>query len=312
MSRTSNVYYALTFASPVTGLDAADFTRTGTSPGCIVNPPTGSGTDYTIYLSSCGSGSVGLYLNQQTVSDGSANVGPAGPIVAANVIIDTTAPKAIVPKPNLRTGVALNTASATQRLLVRLYWSGSDVGSGVASYDVQRSYDGAAYTYIANEIPVPSLDVTMNIGHTYMFRVRSRDKAGNVGAWTAAYSWGTALRQNSYSSMVYGGSWSTTSAVDASGGSYKASSSPGASATLAFSGRAIGLVSLVGPDRGAVQVWVDGALAATVDTRSDTTIYRQVIWSKTWTSYGSHTIKLVVVGTAGRPSFAFDAYEIVR
>jgi hypothetical protein len=312
LSRTSNVYYALHFATPVTGLEAADFTRTGTSAGCIVNPPTGSGTDYTIYLSSCGSGTVGLYLNQQTVTDGSSNVGPAGPIVAATVVVDKTAPTAVTPKPSLRTGIALETASATQRLLVRIYWSGSDAGSGVANYDVQRSYDGAAYTTIASAITSPSLNVTMNIGHTYTFRVRARDKAGNVGAWTTAYSWGTALRQNNYSSIVYAGSWSTTTVASASGGTFRASSSAGASATLAFSGRAIGLVATLGPTRGAVKVYVDGALIATIDTYADATVYRQVVFNRNWTSYGSHTIKLVVVGTAGRPSFALDAFEIVR
>lgn len=312
VSRTSNVYYALHFATPVTGLDAADFTRTGTSAGCIVNPPMGSGADYTIYLSSCGSGSVGLYLNQQTVADGSSSVGPAGPIVAQTVVVDKTAPKAITPKPSLRTGIALETASATQRLLVRIYWSGSDAESGVASYDVQRSYDGGAYTTIASAITSPSLNVTMNIGHTYKFRVRARDNAGNVGAWTTAYSWGAALRQNNYSSVVYTGSWSTTTAASASGGSFRASSSAGASATLAFSGRAVGLVTTLRPTGGAVQVWVDGVLISTIDTYSDTTVYRQVVFNRNWTSYGSHTIKLVVVGTPGRPSVALDAFEIVR
>ena len=312
MSRTSNVYYALHFASPVTGLDASDFTRTGTSAGCIVNPPTGSGADYTIYLSSCGSGSVGLYLNQQTVTDGSAGIGPAGPIVAPTVVVDKTAPTAITPKPSLRTGIALESASATQRLLVRIYWSGSDADSGIASYDVQRSYDGAAYTTIASAITSPSLNVTMNIGHTYKFRVRSRDRAGNIGAWTTAYSWGTTLAQNTSSSIVYGGSWSTTSAASASGGSYRSSSSAGATATLAFSGRAIGLVTTLLPTGGAVQVWVDGALAATIDTHADSTVYRQVVFNRNWSSYGAHTIKLVVVGTAGHPAVALDAFEIVR
>jgi hypothetical protein len=312
MSRTSNVYYALHFASSVTGLDPSDFTVTGTSAGCVVNPPTGSGADYTIYVSKCGSGTVGLYLNQQAVTGDASAVGPAGPIVGATVKIDKTAPKAVAPKPSLRTGIALETASATQRLLVRIYWSGSDADSGVASYDVQRSYDGAAYTTIASAITSPSLNVTMNIGHTYKFRVRARDAAGNVSAWTTAYSWGTSLRQNTYSSIVYGGSWSTVSSASSSGGSYRAASTAGAKASLTFSGRAVGLVGMLRPDGGAVQVWIDGALAATIDTRSDSVAYRQVLFNRTWTSYGSHTIKLVVAGTAGHPVFALDALEIVR
>jgi hypothetical protein len=312
MTKVGTISYELHFGGPVTGLETADFTRTGSSAGCVVGAPVGSGADYTITLTSCKSGSVGLYLNQQTVTDGAANVGPAGPIVAPTVKVDTTAPKATTPKPSLRTGVALPSTSTGQPLLMRITWTGSDSGSGIASYDVQRSYDGGAYATIASGITATSLDWTMKPGHTYRFRVRARDKAGNVGAWTSAYSWGASLRQNSYSSVAYGGSWTTSSDVQASGGSLRYSSSAGATASLTFSGRAVGLVTTLRPTTGAVQVWIDGSLSATIDTYADTTVYRQVVFNKGWSSYGTHTIKLVVVGTAGRPRVELDAFELIR
>ena len=311
MTKVGTVSYALHFNAPVTGLSTADFTRTDSSPGCVVGAPVGSGTDYTITLTSCSSGSVGLYLNQLSVTDASSTLGPAGPIVAATVTVDNTVPKATTPKPSLRTGITLETASTTQRAMMRLTWTGSDVGSGVASYDVQRSYDGAAYETIKSATTATSLDWTMYLGHSYKFRVRTRDKAGNVGAWTTAYSWKAALRQNSYASIVYAGSWSTSSNPLNSGGSVKSSSSPGASATLTFSGRAVGLVTTLRPTNGAVQVWVDGVLKATIDTYADTEAYRQVVFNYGWSSYGSHTIKLVVVGTAGHPTFELDAFEVI-
>ena len=312
MTKSGTISYELHFGGPVTGLATADFTRTGTSPGCVVGAPAGSGADYTLTLTGCGSGSVGLYLNQLTVTDAASPVGPAGPIIAANVTVDSTVPTATTPKPSLRTGIGLDTASTTQRLMIRLSWTGADSASGIASYDVQRSYDDAAYETIKSATTATSLDWTMYLGHSYKFRVRARDKAGNVGAWTTAYSWSGSLRQNSYASVVYAGSWTTSSNAENSGGSVKSSSSAGASASLAFSGRAIGLVTTLGPNRGAVQVWVDGALAATIDTYADAEAYRQVVFNKTWSSYASHTIKLVVVGTAGRPAFSFDAFEVVR
>ena len=312
MTKSGTIGYEVKFGGPVTGLSAADFTRTGSSAGCVVGAPVGSGADYTLTLTGCGTGSVGLYLNQLTVTDGSSTVGPAGPIISANVTVDSTAPTATTPKPSLRTGIGLETASTSQRLMIRLSWTGSDSGSGIASYDVQRSYDDAAYETIKSATTATSLDWTMYLGHSYKFRVRARDKAGNVGAWTTAYSWSGSLRQNSYASVVYAGSWTTSSNAEHSGGSVKSSSSAGASASLAFSGRAIGLVTTLGPDRGAVQVWVDGALSATIDTYADTESFRQVVFNKTWSSYGSHTIKLVVVGTAGRPAFSLDAFEVVR
>lgn len=311
MTKVGTISYALHFGAPVTGLEVADFTRTGGSVGCVVGAPVGSGADYTVTLTGCKSGSVGLYLNQGTVMDASSNVGPAGPIVAATVKVDNTVPTVTTPKPALRTGIPLETTSTAQRLLMRISWTGTDADSGIASYDVQRSYDGGAYATIANATTATSLDWTMTPGHTYKFRVRARDKAGNVSAWTTAYTWYAYLRQNSYSSIAYSGAWGTVAASSASGGSTKGSSSAGVSASLKFSGRAIGLVTTLGPTRGAAQIWVDGVLAATVNTYADTTSYRHVVFSKTWSSYAAHTIKVVVLGTAGHPRFDIDAFEVI-
>ena len=152
----------------------------------------------------------------------------------------------------------------------------------------------------------------MTPGHTYRFRVRARDKAGNVGAWTTASSWSAALTQNSSSSVVYAGAWATASSASSSGGSVRSSTAAGATASLTLSGRAVGLVSTLCAACGAVRVFVDGVLAATVNTNAASTTYRQVVFSKGWSSYASHTIRLVVVGTAGTPRVNLDAFEIIR
>lgn len=312
MTRVGSISYALKFSAPVTGLTAGDFTRTGSSPGCVVGAPVGSGTDYAIALTSCQTGTVGLYLNAGTVRDAGLRLGPAGPIKAATVTVDATAPKATTPKPALRTGLSLEGTSTSQRLLMSIGWTGTDAGSGIASYDVQRSYDGGTYLTIASATTATSTNWTMTPGHTYRFRVRARDKAGNVGAWTTAYTWSAALTQNSSSSVTYAGAWATASGASSSGGSVRASTAAGATASLAFSGRAIGLVSTLCASCGAVQVWVDGLLAATVNTNAASATYRRVVFSKGWSSYASHTIKLVVVGTAGTPRVELDAFEIIR
>jgi hypothetical protein len=312
LTKVGSISYALHFAAPVTGLAAGDFTRTGSAPGCVVGAPVGSGADYTIAVTGCQTGSAGLYLNADTVSDAGLQAGPAGPIRATTVTIDNTAPKATTPKPTLRTGLSLEGTSTAQRLLMSIAWTGTDSGAGVASYDVQRSYDGGTYLTIASATTATTMGWTMTPGHTYRFRVRARDRAGNIGAWTTAYSWSAALTQSSSASVTYAGSWATASNAANSGGSIRASSAAGATATLAFSGRAIGLVSTLCAMCGAVQVWIDGALAATINTNAPATAYRRVVFGKGWSSYASHTIKLVVVGTAGTPRVELDAFEIIR
>lgn len=310
--KSGTIRYALKFAGPISGLAAGDLTRTGSAKKCVVGAPVGSGADYTIAVTGCATGTVGLYLNAGTLYDADHVWGTLGPISAPKVTVDTSLPKATTPKPALRTGLALEGVSTTQRLLMRVSWSGTDTGSGVASYDVGRSFDGGAYVTIASATTATSINWTMTPGHTYRFRVRARDKAGNVGSWVATSTWYPVLTQNSSGSLKYAGSWVTSSKAEHSGGSVKSSSTAGASVSYTFTGRAVAWVTTLRPEAGEVQVWVDGALAGTVDTHADAIAYRQVAFSRAWSSSASHTIKLVVVGTDGRPRADLDAFEIIR
>lgn len=78
--------------------------------------------------------------------------------------------------------------STTQcHLGVPLSWSGSDgdFGTGVASYDVQVKIGGGAWTNWLVATPSTSATYTdLYYGQTLAFRVRARDVAGNVGAYT--------------------------------------------------------------------------------------------------------------------------------
>jgi hypothetical protein len=316
MTTVGTISYRLVFAGPVTNLTKGDFTRTGTAPNCVLGTPVAAGpldgSEYALTFTGCSSGTVGLYLNAGQVVDAASVKGPAGPIVATTVTVDNAAPTVATAKPVLRTGVALEGASTTQRLLMQLTWTGTDAGAGIASYDVQRSYDGGAFATIASATTAKSLNWTMNPGHSYRFRVRARDKAGNLGAWSPSYTWYPVLVQQSGTGLTWTGTWASASNTQNSGGSAKSASVAGASVTYAFSGRAVGWVTTLRPDAGEVQVWVDGVLTKTVDTRADATTYRQVVYGKTWSSYGAHTIRLVVVGTTDRPLATLDAFEVVR
>ncbi len=309
---SGTIVYALTFAGPVTGLTSGDITRVGGAKSCVVGAPVGSGASYTISITGCTTGTVGLYLNAGTVQDPSLSWGPAGPISTARVTIDASMPKTTTPTVKLRTGLPLEGTSTAQRLLVTVSWTGTDTGSGIASYDVARSYDGGAYATIASATTATSINWTMTPGHNYRFQVRARDKAGNLSAWVTTSTWYPVLTQDSSASLVYAGAWTASSNAANSGASVKGSSTTGDSVSYTFSGRAVSWVTTLGATAGEVQVWVDGVLASTVDTSAATTAYRQVVFGKSWSTYASHTIKLVVVGTADRPAVNLDAFEVVR
>ena len=79
-----------------------------------------------------------------------------------------------------------------------------------------------------------------------------------------------------------------------------------------FSGRAVAVVAPRSRARGAAKVYVDGIYVRTVSLYRRTTTARSVVFARSWTTRGTHTIKLVLVGTAGHPRFDIDAFAILR
>ena len=84
-----------------------------------------------------------------------------------------------------------------------------------------------------------------------------------------------------------------------------------ASATYTFDGASVAWAGPVGPTRGQARVIVDGRLVATVDTYRATFKARDVIWAAALTD-GQHTLRIQVLGTAGRPTVAVDGMYVLR
>jgi hypothetical protein len=113
------------------------------------------------------------YLHVRTVDR--AGNGAAGATHYGPIYIDTQAPTAWLTAP--ASGV-LNVAEFT------VAWAGGDTTSGVANFDVQTSTDGATWSDWRTGVTEPSAPFTGQRGQTHYFRVRARDHASNVGAWS--------------------------------------------------------------------------------------------------------------------------------
>ncbi len=301
--------YGVSFSQSVTGLMAADFSRTGTATGCIVGAPSGSGSSYTVNVTGCSSGTVILALKAGSVTDTAANPGPASDVTAATVTVDRTAPTVTAPAASLRSSIQISGAT----LALRLTWTGADTGgSGVATYDVARSSDGGAFATIATGLTVATLNVGGSSGHTYRFEVRAHDAAGNVGGWLAGPTLSPALVQNTSTAIGYHGTWTTSSYTSYSGGSVKYATAAGAYATYTFTGRSVAFVTTRAASRGQAKIYLDGVLITTVDCYAASSTFRWVAFSQTWASAGTHRITIKVVGTIGRPRVDLDAIEVVK
>jgi len=311
-TRSGSITYDLTFGGPISELSAADFTRAGTARGCRVGQPTGSGASWRLTVTGCGAGTLLVSLRPGSVVDAVANRGPAQRVGLPAVLIDRTAPAASAPRVSLRTGVSLVSASSAW-VLANLDWSAHDGGgAGVATYDVRASRDGGAFAAVAWATALPSLALTLAPGHAYRFEVRAHDRAGNIGGWVAGSTIRPGLVQESSPTLKFGGSWLASADARYSGGSVRWAVASGATLTATFTGRAVAWVSTRDSDRGAARVYVDGVLVATVNTWASQLGVRAVVWSRAWSRTGTHTIRIVVMATPGRPRVDVDAFEILR
>jgi hypothetical protein len=49
-----------------------------------------------------------------------------------------------------------------------------------------------------------------------------------------------------------------------------------------------------------------------VDTKGSSMAYRQILWTKTWSTSAKHSIKIVVAGSSGRPTVVTDGIAYMK
>lgn len=220
------------------------------------------------------------------------------------IVLDTVAPTVTAPRRGLVAGTAISSGKVT----LRVPWTGNDATSGIARYELAQSTDGGAWTAISTTLTSPTATRSLATQHTYRFRVRAIDRAGNVGAW----AYGSTFRLSRYSesnrAIRYSGSWSTVSSSAYWGGAAKRSGTAGALATLTFTGRSVAWIARTGPNRGVATVYVNGTKVATIDLYSATYRNQRVVWARNWSSSVTRTVTIRVAGTSGHPLVDVDAF----
>ena len=84
---------------------------------------------------------------------------------------------------------------------------------------------------------------------------------------------------------------------------------PGASATYTFTGRNIGLITTRGPGMGEARIYLDGVYVQTIGLyRARTPLHRVVMFTHTWQTSGTHTIRIVNDGNPHDPGLAIDGF----
>jgi subtilisin family serine protease len=210
--------------------------------------------------------------------------------VRLTVSVDGTPPVITGPRYGITTGQTIGSD-----LQVRVSFPTSDAGTGLDSIDALERIDDGGWS----EIPLatPSTQVALRrfaFGHDYVHRIVAADRAGNDITKNGPHLRPRAVSERS---GTYGGRWGTTIGESAWGGRLRYASTRSASVSYRFTGRAIAWVGWRGPTRGSARVYVDGTYVTQINLRSSTTQGRLVVFARDWAAAGTHTIKVVVLGT---------------
>jgi uncharacterized protein with LGFP repeats len=223
--------------------------------------------------------------------------GPTVTTAAQTVVGDMTLPTfRSTPSLALRTG----TVDATG-VPATLSWRATDNAALRAAYLTAPS----ALTFGPATSSSP---VTARPGAATAWSMRALDWAGNATTSTASRT--TVLTAETSATRSTG--WATTTSSSYLGGSALTSTTRNASLKWTVTGRSVAFIARRSSTSGQVALYVDGVKVATVDLRSSTTENRQAVWTRTWSSSGTHTVTAVVVGTSGRPRVTADGIAVVR
>jgi hypothetical protein len=300
-----------TFSEPVTGFNPNDVTIGGSSHAADpwkIQTIFGEGAAYGFSLlnDSWNDGTLTFRIEDGIADMAGNTVQPSNTVT---MVFDRQDPSVSAPQASLRPGVAL----AGDDLPITIAWTGDDDGpAGIDSYDVRRRVDGGSFRTIESDWTDDSLNRSLDPGHTYRFEVRATDKAGNVGPWKAGATIRPRLLQQSHDDVAFTGNTVPTSFASYSGGSQRYLAAEGASARLTTEARSLSFVTTRGPNRGEARIYVDGDLVTTVDLNAAGHTYRYVAYTKTWSSVGTHTIRIVAAGTPGHQRVDVDAFGVIR
>jgi hypothetical protein len=120
------------------------------------------------------------------------------------------------------------------------------------------------------------------------------------------------MYQEGTSLARYSGRWTATSSSTASHGNLRTSTQSGASVEFKRSATSIGIVGRQSPTSGKARVYVDGTFVATIDLYRSTARARVVLFSRSWTTAGVHSVKLFVSGTTSRPRIDIDGWAVLH
>lgn len=215
----------------------------------------------------------------------------------------------VVTRPTVRLTSAADVPTAGVPLLVD--WGLASSDAGLSRFELQRRIGDGAWQSIALTSATSSAAAkTVPPDVTVRFRVRAIDRNGTVGSWVSSTSFRASAVSDSSTTIHWSTGWSSASYSAYLGRRVHSTATRGATATMSFHGSAFAWAGPVGPTRGKAKIYVDGTYLATVDLYRSRFAARDLVIARN-IGDGTHTIKIVTLGTTGRPTVAIDALYVL-
>ena len=206
------------------------------------------------------------------------------------------------PTPTLPATALVTDATAP----IKISWKAADPVA-ILGYQLAQSTDAGPFTGIFSG-NATSTRPKLVYGHSYTERATATD-LNSATASSIGPTFGLSLVQQG--SVTIGGPWQTQTSTTFSGGTDLSCSVATCTATYSFTGRAIGLVSMIGPGQGAASISLDGGSPVSVDTYAATQSTRRLVYSHNWTTSANHTISITCQATPTRPRIDLDALIVL-
>ena len=214
---------------------------------------------------------------------------------------DTAPPAITAPNPGFVPGTSVKTSGAS--VPIRNAWTVSDALSGVKYSVLERRTDDGLFSLVFRSTPPASPSFTSyftpSATAVTTHRVRATDNTGNWSSYATGPAFKLRVIEDDAAEVVtYAGTgWgAATDATNYSGGTAQRASAADNSVTLAETGHDFAIVATKGPDRGRLQIYLDGVAGTVVDLYAATTAHRQIVAQVSYSAPAPHTLEVRVLG----------------
>ena len=188
-------------------------------------------------------------------------------------------------------------------------WTGRDPYAAITSYQLQEQINQGPWSVVTLASPTAtSATVFLTSGNSYDFQVQANDSLGRTSVWSPGERF---FLNGDINPPIPGprfrtGTWLSSTLTGAWGGYVNYTTQQNASWDVRG---AVTWIGTKGPNYGSADVYVNGALAATVDCYAPTIMKRQTLFSTGDLNVGGR-VTIVNLATPGHPRIDIDGFVL--